>query len=209
MRTLSDDLIRDYAAGTASPGIALLISAQMARAPQTRTLAAGAESLGGALLGDAPDCAVASGTLDSVLERIGAEPDTPEPAGFDAGPLPEALMPAVGRDFDRIPWRFRLPGVSEHELSGFPGERVSLLRARPGVAVPQHTHEGIEATLVMTGALEDGGRVFGPGEVAINDEHDEHKPRIVGTEICHCLIVMSGALRFTGRFGRALNLLAE
>jgi len=209
MQTLTDDLVRDYAAGLTTPGIALLVASQMERAPETRAAAARTECLGGALLGEAPAAQMSADALDTVLGRLEAEAAEPVPPRYDAGPLPEALMPAVGRDFDRIPWRFRLPGVSEYRLDGFDGEHVSLLRARPGASVPQHTHEGREATLILTGAMEDGGRVLGPGEVAINDEEDEHKPRIVGTEICHCLIVMSGALRFTGRFGRALNLLAE
>ena len=209
MKTSTDDLVRDYAAGLTSPGIALLVASRMERAPAARSAAARTERLGGALLGEAPAAEMSGDALDAVFGRIATAEAGPAPRHFDGGPLPDALMPAIGRDFDRIPWRFRLPGVSEYRLDGFEGEHVSLLRARPGASVPQHTHEGQEATLILTGAMEDGGRVLGPGEVAINDEEDEHKPRIVGTEICHCLIVMSGALHFTGRFGRALNLLAE
>ena len=212
MKTLTDDLVRDYAAGLTSPGIALLVATQMSQAPGTRAGVARAERLGGAFLGEMPRVALDDGALDAVLDRIDADGEDSSASGEEPsgdGPLPDVLMRAIGRDFDRIPWRFRLPGVSEYQLPGFEGEHVSLLRARPGASVPQHTHEGQEATLVLTGAMEDGGRVLAPGDVAINDEHDEHKPRIVGTDICHCLIVMSGALRFTGRFGRALNLLAE
>jgi putative transcriptional regulator len=208
MERLTETLTEDYARGATSPGLALLVSAQMSFGADTRARVARVESLGGALLEQAPGAEMGEGALDAVLGRLDAEEEEPAPR-IDAGPLPEVVMGAVGTDFTRIPWRFRLPGVSEYVLAGFPDEKVSLLRARPGTSIPQHTHEGQEATLVLTGAMEDGGRVFRAGEVAINDESDDHKPRIVGDEICHCLVVMTGELRFTGRFGRALNILAE
>jgi len=208
MHGLTDDILKSYATGTTSAGLALLISAQMTARADSRARVAGFESVAAALMAEDAPAEMSEGALSAVLDRL----DAPDPGGSrapDPGPLPEPVIRAVGRDFDRIPWRFRLPGVSDYVLDGFPAEQVSLLRARPGASVPQHTHEGQEATLILTGAMEDGGRVLGPGDVAINDEHDDHKPRIIGTGICHCLIVMTGSLRFTGRFGRALNLLAE
>ena len=209
MTDLPQDILRDYATGATSPGVALLVSSQMTRAPRHRATLADYESVAGALFADEDPAPLGEDLLAETLARIGQEPEPGPRDAPDPGPLPAPLITAVGRDFDTIPWRFCLPGVSEHRLKGFGEEQVSLLRARPGVAIPQHTHEGREVTLVLTGALQDGHTVFGPGDVSINDEDDDHKPRIVGTEICHCLIVMSGALRFTGRFGRALNLLAE
>lgn len=210
MTPATEDILRSYAAGATTPGVALLVATQMAQAAEARASVERFERMGGALFAVSPGAEMSEGALSAVLDRLdddgGAQVDPP---CFDAGPLPSAVMTAVGQDFNRIPWRFRLPGVSEYRVPGFGSESVSLLRARPGASIPQHTHEGQEITLVMTGAMQDGARVFGAGEVSINDEDDDHKPRIVGTEICHCLIVMSGALRFTGRFGRALNLLAE
>jgi len=210
MMPATEDILRSYAAGATSPGVALLVSTQMAQAAEVRASVERFERMGGALFALSREAEMSEGALGAVLDRLDDDEDGQVgPPPLDAGPLPQPVMAAVGRDFDRIPWRFRLPGVSEYRIPGFGSESVSLLRARPGSSIPQHTHEGQEITLVMTGAMQDGARVFGAGEVSINDEDDDHKPRIVGTEICHCLVVMSGALRFTGRFGRALNLLAE
>ena len=54
--------------------------------------------------------------------------------------------------------------------------------------------------------MEDGGTVFRRGDVALADHNDNHNPKVIGDEICYCLVVMSGNLRFTGPVGRALNL---
>ena len=169
------------------------------------------EDFGGALLRETEPVEMGAGALDAVLDILD---DTPEdepakPLQVEAGPLPGVLMEEIGIDFDEIPWRFQLPGVAGFDLSGFEDEHVSILRAKPGAKVPQHTHEGIEMTLVLQGQLSDGGVIYSKGDLAINDEHDDHRPQITGEEVCYCLIVRRGDLRFTGTFSRFLNYLGE
>lgn len=209
-RLTHTDLLAGYAAGKATPGLSLLVAAHLERAPASRSSVAGMEAMGGAFLAEGAPAAMSADALDRVLRMIGTDvvPAPPRPAR-PSGPFPAAVEDALGIDVAAIPWRFRLPGLSEYVLEGYGEERVSLLRARPGTGIPQHTHEGTEVTLVMTGAMEDGGIVYEAGDIAIGDEDLDHHPRIVGDEPCHCLIVMNGSLRFTGRFSRALNYLAE
>lgn len=202
-------MLADYASGAASPGLALLVAAHLTHAPESRTRVEAFEAVGGALLADEPVVSMSAAALDEVLARLDGDGSPPMAPACAAGPLPRPVIDAVGRDFDQIPWKFRLPGVAEYELDGFAGEKVSLLRARPGARIPQHTHEGRELTLVMAGAMKDGDDIYEAGDVAINTEDDDHHPQIVGNETCYCLIVMSGGLRFTGPFSRVLNLLAE
>jgi putative transcriptional regulator len=206
----TNEMLADYASGAASPGVSLLIAAHLTHVPASREKVNAFEAVGGALLADETPVQMSASSLDSVLSRLDDDVanDDVAPAS-ESGPLPRVVMEAVGVDFASIPWKFRLPGVSEYELEGFQGEKVSLLRAKPGSGIPQHTHEGRELTLVLSGALQDGDQVFRAGDLAINTEDDDHKPQIIGDEICYCLVVMDGGLRFTGRFSRALNLLAE
>lgn len=262
------DLLADYASGSSSPGVSLLIAAHLTYSAESRARVAAFEALGGALLADAPPAPMAVNASCAALAALdrsgaGAGPLPPIPDAAARTPASEAVDPAdrahdvpcakhrngtakiapdaaamladgrsmgeaavfprplrsaleeslgraVGADrAGRIPWRFRLPGLSEHEFKGYGAEHVSLLRARPGVAIPQHTHEGVELTLILTGEMTDGDTVYRAGDVAICTEDDDHHPRITGTETCLCLVVMDGGLRFTGRFSRALNLLAE
>jgi putative transcriptional regulator len=102
-----------------------------------------------------------------------------------------------------------MPGVSECPIDLGGPERVSLLRVRPGAGVPSHTHTADEATLVLKGTLCDGARRYRRGAVALATPQDDHHPHAGEGEDCICLTVLEGGLRFTGRFGRALNIFAE
>jgi putative transcriptional regulator len=85
---------------------------------------------------------------------------------------------------------------------GDAGETVKLLKIKPGKAAPRHTHNGMEATLVLRGAFRDGERVYERGELAVADHDVQHRPRAEGEEDCICLAVTDGALRFTDTLGR-------
>lgn len=204
------EMLVDYASGAATPGCALLMATHLTHAPQSRQQVAEMERIGGALLSDEEPIAMSASSLTDLFDRLDDVPEKlAEQAVLDEGPLPRPVIEAVGMAFDEIPWKFRLPGVSEYELQEYLPEKVSIMRARPGASIPQHTHHGREMTLVMTGAMQDGDAVYRAGDLAIADEEDDHRPKIIGDETCYCLIVMDGNLHFTGTFSRALNFLAE
>lgn len=203
-----DKLIALYASGEASEGVSLAVAAHLTYCPACRDRVAKAEAVAAALL-PAETQDMTPPDFDALLARLSVAEDTlraPAPEPFDAGPLPAPVADMVGVDFAKIPWRFRLPGVSEHVLTTTEGDSISLLRVRPGTAIPQHTHEGEELTVVFSGVLEDGDMSFEVGEMSVADHDVNHTPRAGGTETCICLAVVSGGLRFTGTFGRALNL---
>lgn len=202
-----NEMLRQYATGAATPGVTLLVSAHLDLAKEQRAITADYEAAAGAFFEAESPAQMSGGALDAVLARL----DGPQPkeVRLDPGPMPDCISRAVRKDFGDIPWKFRLPGLAEYEIPGYGAEKVSLLRARPGCGLPKHTHEGEEATLVLTGAMQDGDDVFRRGDVSLADETHDHTPKIIGDETCYCLVVLSGELRFTGLFSRALNYLGE
>ncbi|MEO1329566.1 MAG: ChrR family anti-sigma-E factor [Pseudomonadota bacterium] len=210
--TSTGELLTAYAAGTTSPGLSLLCAAHLTLRPEGRRFVQMVEEVGGELLEAEDESSVAPMDFAALLARL--DEGAPEPRGREAGvagdgPLPQPILRAAGLGFDQIPWRKRLGGVADYQLDGFEGEKVGLLRARPGARIPKHTHKGLEATLVLQGVLRDGGEDHRFGDIALAGPEDDHIPEIVGDETCYCLVVIDGALRFTGTFGRALNLFAE
>lgn len=171
--------------------------------PMPPALAApGAQAAAGVVAEARPDLAEAAAAAQDEAARDA-------PGAAPASVMPTVLRAALGADEGDAPWSFRLPGLSEAVFDGFEGEEVSLIRARPGAPIFSHTHEGVEATLILCGAMEDGGRVYRRGDVNIATPEVDHRPRILDEGQCICFVVNSGKLRFTGPFSRALNLFAE
>lgn len=204
----NEKLISLYASGEASEGVSLAVAAHLTYCSACRARVADAEAVAGALLlAEEPEAAGAP-DFEALLARLHeAEEAAAKPVkSVDAGPLPASVAEMVGIDFGDIPWRFRLPGVSEYEIAAREGDTISLLRVKPGVAIPQHTHHGEEITVVFSGVLEDGDTSYGVGAMSVADHEVNHHPRAGEGDVCICLAVVSGGLRFTGIFGRALNI---
>jgi len=210
---VSNEMLSAYADGSLSDGMSLLVASHLTFCPTCRDKVARLEALGGALMALEDPAEPDPACLSRVMARL----DAPEPADEPEGralpetdvPMPSPVLERLRAEREAIRWRFLLPGLSDHRLEGFDdGEQVTLLRGRPGVRILPHTHCGDEATLVISGRLRDGDTEYAPGDVSLADHTHDHRPEIVGTETCVCLVVLSGRLRFTGPIGRALNLLS-
>lgn len=203
------ETLKDYAFGALAEGMELLVASHLTFCPQCRKTVSGFEALAAAAMPEAP-AGLDAPSLDATLEMLDMDaPPAPRIFADQDSIFPTALQRHVPGQVDEIRWSRRLPGLYECQLDGFEGEKVSLLKALPGTKMLHHTHEGKEATLILQGEMTDGDQVFRRGEVAEADDHDDHRPEITGTETCICLIVMSGNMRFTGAFSRALNVLVR
>lgn len=207
---LSETLVSSYASGMCSEAVALAVSAHLTYCADCRARVAEREALLGALMSAGAGVIPIhdNGPDDALLSRLDeeAEAEADTTRTLEAGPLPSAVAARVGMNFSDIPWKFRLPGVSEYEFLNDNGDVASLLRVKPGTAIPRHTHEAEELTVVLGGVLEDGDVSFHPGEIAKADASVDHNPRAGDGDVCICLAVLTGGVKFTGPLGRALNL---
>lgn len=217
---IDDALIAAFAAGTAGPATSLLLAAQASLNPVARERVAFYESVGGTLFDALTPETVSDDLLDRVMglledaeedsavlaersDRAVSEASLPETEGPY---LPTAVMEAVGGAPENIAWHSVMRGLDECVLPvEEDGARTKLLRIQPGVAIPRHTHEGSELTLVLRGAFTDASGCYRAGDLAICDEEVDHQPVADKGEPCICLVVMDAPLRLTGAVGRFLN----
>lgn len=194
------DLLLSVAAGQQTAGVQQVVLAHAALCPECREHLAQLESLGGAILDDEPGEALAPGALERTLAAIDAD------AKRSVAPLPDWLnaVPAAVSDLVADIARTTSPGAPSlnlmHAISTN-RETIELVRIEPGTAIPTHAHEGIEYTLVLTGAFRDEQGVFTQGDLAITDARHTHRPVAEPGETCIALIVTTAALRFKGPLG--------
>jgi putative transcriptional regulator len=204
----SDEHLLGYAFGTLPEPLALLLATHLALCPRCRRVHAELEMLGGALLDSVPPEPLAADSLEQALART--EEPRPPPGPAPAAPrgdpaLPQPLRGCVGASLDRLPWRRLGPIAELRLLPSRAGFTTRLLWARPGAAVPAHTHAGNEMALVLKGGFSDAGGHFVRGDVEEADHSVDHRPVADEGEDCLCLIVTDGPLKLTSRFGRLLS----
>jgi putative transcriptional regulator len=201
-----DELFAGYAAGTLASPAHALVGAHLELSGRNRAYVASLEALGGiALEGSSPvDLSDRDAALAAIMnddEPIIRKSAT-RPAVHRDPRLPSSLQGIVGSSLDDLGWKTLLPGVRECKLGEIDGCTASVLWVRGGRAMPSHTHEGTELTLVLQGGFSDQDGHFIRGDIAFADDDVDHKPIADDGEDCICFAVTEGSLRLTGPIGR-------
>jgi putative transcriptional regulator len=154
------------------------------------------EAVGGALLDISTPEEMSVDSFESVMALIESEPaEITQPASQPTD-VPSALSDYIGGSLHDVKWRPIGLGVKQSLLKTSGNSTARLLYIPAGTAVPHHSHNGNELTLVLKGAFEDEVSRFGPGDVEMADEDLDHQPVAVEGEDCICLAVTDAPLKF-------------
>jgi len=218
----SDMVLAEFAASTLDEAAALVVGAHVAQCPQCQQAVRRFETLGGALLDSSSSTPMMKADPLELLSQSEL-PNQITPVASPTAPIrPSRVFGDDARDSaDETPeqvrkllalypagkWRWAGPGVRWRPISA-PSEsgiRVFLLRAGAGVRLPDHSHEGIEWTCVLSGAFAHSQGRFGPGDFDEADDDVDHDPVVEPGRDCVCLVAMSGRLQLQGMVGRLLQ----
>jgi putative transcriptional regulator len=144
------------------------------------------------------------------MARLDLPAPAPKAAALNGKSHPRGMFPSplaqyVGGDLEAIRWKPIGMGVRQAILPTSKGASARLLYIPAGQAVPDHGHRGLELTLVLQGAFRDDKDRFGPGDVEIADEADQHTPVAEAGCDCICLAATDAPLRFRGMMPRLLQ----
>ena len=88
-------------------------------------------------------------------------------------------------------------------------EKLELIHVMPGAKIPQHTHEGNESFLVLHGSYSDEYGSYKQGSVQVRSDDHNHTPVGHAQTGCIGLAYTHGKIKFSGKFGKLLNLIAN
>ena len=88
-------------------------------------------------------------------------------------------------------------------------EKLELIHVMPGAKIPQHTHEGNESFLVLHGSYSDEYGDYKQGSVQVRSDDHDHTPVGNAQTGCIGLAYTHGKIKFSGKFGKLLNLFAN
>jgi putative transcriptional regulator len=104
-----------------------------------------------------------------------------------------------------VKWKSLGQGLRQAILPTAAGASARLLYIPAGRAVPDHSHGGLELTLVLQGAFSDCEGRYGVGDVDIAGEAVDHTPIAEAGADCICLAATDAPLKFRGVFPRLLQ----
>lgn len=204
------ELLEQYIEASLAPELSLAIAAHLDLCPHCQRIKMDLEAEAGAALANISAVQAVDTDWQQMLDFITAQPEVPVKTEHRQ-PLTlhiqnsEILVPASLKPLlqNKLKW-FSLGGISTAKLAGEDQHNVSLLYIRKDSEVPQHTHLGLEITLVLKGKIYDEAGCYGEGDLLINTPDHTHTPRTM-SEDCLCLSVLTAPLKFKKGLTRLLN----
>ncbi|WP_445766411.1 ChrR family anti-sigma-E factor [Rheinheimera sp.] len=209
-------LLEQHAEGTLSSDVALAVAAHIDLCPHCQRLSRDITVDMACQLEQTSVKTTATDWQD-MIAAIVAEPQLPKsalsPAELAAPIRINQREFIVPRALQRLAashgkW-LQLGGIATAKLPAGNTHHVSLLYIDKGTEVPQHTHLGLEMTLVLAGKIVDENGEYVAGDLLINSPDDTHTPRTLADEDCLCLSVLSAPLQFKKGLTRLLNPLQQ
>ena len=197
--------LADYAAGTLNEGRSLVVATHLAMCAHCRGFVSALEVVGGQLLEQGEPVAMSEGAAARALDNIAHGPresiTPPQAKPIIWSAEQESLL-----GYDLGPWRWISPGLHYRAVNVPAGDtRVFMLKAKPGLRIPAHSHTGTELTTILKGAfIHEGGR-YAAGDCDDADHEVGHSPVIDEGDECICLVAMQGQIKLTGMLGRMIQ----
>lgn len=187
-----EELLWDYYRGALPAGKALLVRTHLELCVHCRADLKLFDSIGAAMLEDVEGVPLADNALDLALARIerpGEAPvmpvSAPLPAFLQGFELPPGVREAATRGR-----YWAAPGVWMAPVDTGTGTwaKTFLMFVKAGMTMPEHTHRGLEMTLVLKGRFSDKNGDYALGDITCCDDDICHSPAIAADEDCLCLV---------------------
>jgi putative transcriptional regulator len=208
----NEETLLDYASGAMGEAWSLAVATHMAMCPDCRHAVEELEALAGVLLEEIQPEIMSSGLLshnaELLTETAQELPSGPATVMKDAAAsdLPQPLRGYIGGDLSNLKWRRFGVGAAQIIVpTADPECTVRLLRIPAGKPVPEHSHNGVEFTLVLSGSFSDHSGGYGPGDLQEADSDVLHQPIASDAEDCICLAITDAPLKFSSLAARMVQ----
>ena len=160
------------------------------------------QTVGGAVLETTEVVNVSSELKNNILALLD-DPVVATPVFRSSGVYPGPVMEMLKGQQPQ--WKKLGAGVKQSILSNDEQGSVRLLYIPAGQAVPDHSHGGLELTLVLQGSFSDETGHYGVGDVEVADENLDHTPIANAGPDCICLAATDAPLQFSQSLPRLLQ----
>lgn len=200
----STEMLLEFAAGTLDTAVSICVAAHLHFCPQCRAELQNLSILGAQLMAESQTEEVEDTLFESVMARIDAKPEEPEPprnlpvsSGF-----PQCIDKLISGAKNAPVWKRLSKSVNIARL--FTGQdkfEIALHQICAGGKTPKHDHYGTEYTVVLQGCFSDEQSVYKEGDFIVRNPGDVHQPMGAKNGDCICLSALEAPIKLTNPFG--------
>ena len=178
--------------------------------PDNRLLNSAMNEVGGYFLNKTEETPLSNNLWDRVLDQT-KNVKSPSKISDEYDPLLSQLPITLRRHLknNEVKWKSFKDVKVASLLPKENNEKLELIHVMPGAKIPQHTHEGNESFLVLHGSYSDEYGSYNQGSVQVRSDDHDHTPVGHAQTGCIGLAYTHGKIKFSGKFGKLLNLIAN
>ena len=211
--TVEEEWLVSYCAGGLSSAKRFLLDCQTAINGAFARRVAEIESVGGVMLETAKGESLSDDFMPGLWSKIDTADKTQKAEGALTASVkkrPENWVPSplsiwLEESKKSLDWINMGFGMARMPLFKDGNEKLYLLKSKPGMKMPKHSHHGQEWALILQGGYHVGDQGFVLGDLHREDQTCTHQPIIDDHgEACITLVASEGGIKFSNP---ALNLL--
>ena len=178
--------------------------------PENRLLNSAMNEVGGYFLNRTEETPVSINLWDRVLDQT-KNVKSPSKISDEHDPLLSQLPITLRSHLknNEVKWKSFKDVKVASLLPKENNEKLELIHVMPGAKIPQHTHEGNESFLVLHGSYSDEYGSYKQGSVQVRSDDHDHTPVGHAQTGCIGLAYTHGKIKFSGKFGKLLNIIAN
>ena len=178
--------------------------------PENRLLNSAMNEVGGYFLNRTEEIPLSNNLWDRVLDQT-KNVKSPSKISDEHDPLLNQLPITLRSHLknNEVKWKSFKDVKVASLLPKENNEKLELIHVMPGAKIPQHTHEGNESFLVLHGSYSDEYGSYKQGSVQVRSDDHDHTPVGHAQTGCIGLAYTHGKIKFSGKFGKLLNIIAN
>ena len=178
--------------------------------PENRLLNSAMNEVGGYFLNKTEEIPLSNNLWDRVLDQT-KNVKSPSKISDEYDPLLSQLPITLRSHLknNEVKWKSFKDVKVASLLPKENNEKLELIHVMPGAKIPQHTHEGNESFLVLHGSYSDEYGSYKQGSVQVRSDDHDHTPVGHAQTGCIGLAYTHGKIKFSGKFGKLLNIIAN
>ncbi len=178
--------------------------------PENKSLNSAMNEVGGYFLNKTEETPLSNNLWDRVLDQT-KNVKSPSKISDEHDPLLSQLPITLRSHLknNEVKWKSFKDVKVASLLPKENNEKLELIHVMPGAKIPQHTHEGNESFLVLHGSYSDEYGSYKQGSVQVRSDDHDHTPIGHAQTGCIGLAYTHGKIKFSGKFGKLLNIIAN